>query len=497
MADIRKETVSGAKWQLLQRLTLEPVQLLYSMLLARLLTPADMGILGLTAIFFAIANTLSQAGFGAALVRKQDRTDKDINTVFWFNVAVSATLGLGLGLVSPWFAEFYHQPELLWLTRASAAILFLNSFTSVHITLFSCRRDFKTPAIISFCATITGMPICLLTAWLGWGVWALMAQQMTIAVLNMAAYWYLSPWKPRFVFSRASFRELFAFSSKLALSGLIDTFYRNIRTFIIGKFYSPATLGYYTRGTHAAEMLPLTFSGVLSSISYPILATIQNDDEHLRNAYRKYIQVSTLIIAWCAMFTCAMAEPFIAVLYGSQWGECIPFVRIAGLLWTMTHINGINLNLLKVKGRSDLFLRLEIIKKSLSLLLLFYAATISPIAICWAAFIYSQCAIFLNSTFSGRLIGLSWLKQQRDYLPYVFLSALVWCPGYLLTLTSINIFLQLVLGGITALVLYVGTLQLLHDSAYRELLITIQGLPKLKQFPRLLRVVETMSRMAA
>lgn len=490
MADLRKETVSGAKWQLLQKFTLEPLQLVYAMLLARLLTPTEMGILGLTAIFFAVATTLSEAGFGAALIRKQDRTDKDINTVFWFNLLISGLLGLGLSLASPWFATFYNQPQLLWLTRASAFCLFLNSVTSVHVTLYSCRLDFKTPALVQFISTIVGMPVCLTTAWLGWGVWALMAQQLTVVIITTVSYWCLSPWKPRFVFSYASFRELFGFSSKLVLGGLLDTLYRNARTFIIGKFYSAAMLGYYTRGSHLTDMLPITFSRVLNNISYPILSTIQNNDKRLSIAYRKYIQISTMGIAWFGMCAGAMATPLVRIVYGEQWLPCVPYMRILAIFISMAHINAINCNLLKVKGKSGLMLRLEICKKGISLSMLFYASTISVEAICWAMVIYSQCALFLNCTFAGKLIGLSWLKQQRDYLPYVFLSALSWMPGYFITqATELPAIAQMILGGLSSFTLYFGTLQLLRDSAYHDVLVSLYDTPKLASFPRVCSVL--------
>lgn len=497
MADLRKETISGAKWQLLQKFTLEPLQLVYAMLLARLLTPAEMGILGLTAIFFAVAATLSEAGFGAALIRKLDRTDEDINTVFWTNVGISAIMASLLALAAPWFAEFFRQPELLWLTRCSAALLFFNSLTSVHMTLFSCRRDFKTPAIIQFCVSVIAMPLCLMTAWLGWGVWALMTQQATVSLLTMLGFWWASPWKPSFIFSRASFRALFAFGGNLMLIGLLDTLYGNARTFVIGKFYSAAQLGYFTRGAHLADMVPTTISRVLKNISYPILSTVQNDTERLCNAYRKYIQISTLAIAWVALGVCCMAEPLVQIVYGSQWADCVPYVRLIALFSSMAHINGINTNLLKVKGRSDLFLRLEIVKKLISLGMMFYAATISVAAICWAMILYSQLAIFLNSTFSGGMIGLGWLKQQRDYLPYVFLSALSWLPGYFITLLPLHELVQLPLGGLCAFILYFGTLQLLRDSAYHDILISLHDSPKLGNFPRIANVLGKLVQWSA
>lgn len=497
MADIRKETISGAKWQLLQKFTLEPLQLVYAMLLARLITPEEMGILGLTAIFFAVAATLSEAGFGAALIRKLDRTDEDINTVFWTNVGISAAMASLLALAAPWFAEFYEQPELLWLTRCSAVLMFFHSLTSVHMTLFSCRRDFKTPALIQFCVSVTAMPVCLFTAWLGWGVWALMVQQATVSILTMLAFWWASPWKPRLIFSVSSFRTLFAFGGNLMLTGLLDTLYSNARTFVIGKFYSAAMLGYYTRGAHLSNMVPLTINRVLNGISYPVLAQVQNDNDRLRNAYRKYIQISTLGIAWVSMCACAMAEPVVQVVYGAQWEGCVPYVRLVAILMSMAHINTINTSLLKVKGRSDLFLRLEIFKKLVSLGMMFYAATISVVAICWAMILYSQLAIFLNSTFSGSMIGLGWLKQQRDYLPYVFLSALSWVPGYFITLLPLHALVQLPLGGLCAFILYFGTLQLLRDSAYHDILISLHDSPKLARFPRIGGVLDTLVRWSA
>lgn len=474
MSNIKKETISGAKWGMLQKFTMQPIQLVYGMVLARLITPQEMGIMGLTAIFFAIASQLANAGFGAALIRKIDRTEADCSTMFWFNVGMSFLVSLTLFLLAPWFTRFYNQPELLWLTRASAFNMFISSTASVHWTLYQCRRDFKTPAIVGCITSIAGMPVCLTLAWLGWGVWALMWQGIFSTLLSLTIVWCISPWKPRFLFSGASFRELFCFGSKLALSGMLHVFYQNIRTFIIGKFYKPSQLGLYNRGEHLAYLVPQTISGILGAVSYPVLSTIQNDDERLCQAYRKYIRISTLVIAFLSVLLASICYPAIELLYGANWVECAIFLQILTISGSTDHICVINLNLLMVKGRSDLFLRLEIIKKSISLMMLFYAATISVEAICWASAIYSQIAIFINTYYTGKILGLTWWKQQKDYLPYFAQAALACIPAYLLTTTGWPAFVQVTLGGASAFILYFGSLHLRKEESYVELYNTLR-----------------------
>lgn len=475
MSSVKRETISGAKWGMLQKLTMQPLQLVYGMVLARLITPEEMGIMGLTAIFFAIAGQLASAGFGAALVRKLDRTEADTSTAFWFNLGMSFLMGGILFLLAPWFASFYNQPELLWLTRVSAIMMFINSSTSVHWTLYQCRRDFKTPAIVSCITSIACMPLCLVLAWQGWGVWAVMWQGVFGSLLTLTIIWCISPWRPKFIFSRNSFRVLFGFGSKLALSGMLHVVYQNIRTFIIGKFYSPAQLGLYNRGEHVASVIPTTLAGILGSVTYPILSTLQNDDEHLCRAYRKYIKITTLPIAFFTILLICMATPAIRLFYGEEWVSCAIFLQIVAIAYSVDHVASINLNLLMVKGRSDLFLRLEIIKKTISLGLLTYAATISVEAICWAGAAYSQIALYINTYYTGKLLKLTWWRQQKDYLPYFLMAGVACIPAWLISQTEWHAFPQLALGSTCAFVLYFGSLHLIRETAYAELYSILRG----------------------
>lgn len=468
MANVKQETVSGVKWGLIQKCTLQPLQFVYSIIIARLISPEEFGILGLTAIFFAVAGTLADAGFGAALIRKQDRTEADCSTIFWTNWGMSCLLGGILFFLAPFFADWYHQPELLWLTRVSAIMMAVTCTGSVHWALYSARRDFKTPAIVNTSVAILGMPICATLAYYGFSIWSVVIANAVSSIVSLATVWILSPWKPKPIWSLASFKELFGFGSKLAGSYLLHTLYMESRTFIIGKFFSPAQLGYYTRGAHMAQMVPQTIDGMLSSVTYPILSTLQNEDDRLNLIYRKYVQVTSFPIMWGVFLIAALAEPLICVLYGDNWLPAARYAQIVCFSWYCVHVSSINLNLLKVKGRSDILLYLEIVKKTVAVGTMIYAATISVDAICWAAVICNQFSLCLNCYFSASLIKRSWWNQQKDYLPYFVCGILANVPAYIITMTGLPHIAMLALGGIVSVVLYLGMMLLIKDAALQE-----------------------------
>lgn len=475
MGRVAKETFNGMRWMLLQKCTLQPLNLVFMMFLARLVTPEEIGILGLTAIFFAIAGSLASCGFGSALIRKQDRTEEDINTMFWFNAGMSLLMGITLFLCAPLFVNFFHQPALLWLTRASACMMFFNSLSSVHFTLYSCRRDFKTPAIVQTCITILSMPLCIGLAYAGWGSWAIMTQGIFTGLTSLIIIWIVSPWKPRFLFSKNSFCEMFGYGSKLALSGLLDTGFMNVRNLVIGRFYSPADLAYYDRGQHLASVFPTTFCGMLSSVTFPILATLQDDPNRLRHIYRKYLRLFTLSITWICLCLAAYAKPLIYVMYGSQWNQAVVFTELVCLTYASYHIHIINLNLLQVLGRSDLFLRLEVIKKIMALAVMIYCATISVIAMCVGAVICSIVSLYINSYFTKRLINMTIWQQLMDYTPLFLLAfATTWIPAYFITQLPIWPIAQLAIGGVSSAVLYFAILFITKNGSLTETLKILQ-----------------------
>lgn len=471
MGRVANETLSGLKWGMLQKLTLQPLQLVYSAILARLLTPTEMGIMGLTSIFFAVAGVLASAGFGAALIRKIDRTEDDINTMFWFNLGMSSLMALLLWSAAPWFVDFFHQPLLLWLTRISAVMMFLNSSASVHWCLYSCRRDFKTPAIVNTITALIGMPVCLGLAYYDFGVWALSIQGVVVGLANLGIVWVISPWKPSFRFSWTSFRALFGFGSKLAASAVLDTAYTNCRSLIIGRLYSPADLAFYQRGAHLSSVGPITVCNILGGVLLPVLSTLQNEPDRLRNVYRQYLRLFTVTVTWFCMLMAAMSESFVEFMYGEQWAAAVPYCRVLCISYAVYHLQVINLNLLQVKGRSDLFLRLEIIKKILGVSMLIAMANISVFAICCGSVVLSYICLFINSYYTKGEINMSVWQQMGDYLPLAGLAVLcTWGPAYLCNYLPCKAFFRLAIGGTLSFVCYFGLLYLLKSTTLNLLL---------------------------
>lgn len=466
MASVREETFRGIKWGLIQKCTMQPVQFLYGIILARLITPGEMGILGLTAIFFAIAGQLQNCGFGMALIRKQDRTDEDINTVFWFNVVMSFILSLGLFLAAPWFVTFFNQPALLNLTRVSALLMFLGSTGSVHWTLYQARRDFKTPAIVSMCTTLVGMPFTIWAAFTGWSYWAPMLQGIISGLLGLIIIWIISPWKPRFIFSWTAFRDFFSFGSKLVITGISSSVYDNLKGLFIGRLYSPADLGLYNRAWSLAHMPRGTVNGLITSVSYPILATLQDDNRQLWAVYNKYIRTTSLIIFFISCTLIALAHPIVSFIYGANWVPCIPYVQLILTGAMCCHFCEINSNLLMVKGRSDTILKLEIIHKTISIMLIVPACFLSVLAMCWASVCFVPFGILANAYFTKRFFGVSLWQQLKSFLPYLMMAVIANIPGYLLTQTGTSFLLQIILGGILALSIYLLLLIITRDSAY-------------------------------
>ncbi len=475
MASVREETARGVKWGLIQKCTMQPVQFLYGIILARLISPEEMGILGLTAIFFAIAGQLQQCGFGKALIRKQERTEEDICTVFWFNVAMSFVFSLALFLAAQWFVWFFNQPALLNLTRVSALLMFLNSTGSVHWTLYQARRDFKTPAIVSMVTTLVAMPFTIWAAYAGWSYWAPMLQGIISGTLSLITIWIISPWKPKFKFSPQSFHDFFKYGINLTMSGLLITAYQHIRTFIIGKFYSPAQLAYFSRGEHTCSM-PLTlFDSALGPVTFPILATLQNNPERLKHVYRQYIRVTAIVVEWGMITLAANSNSIILFLYGAAWQPAAIYAQILCLGWMFNPLLGLNMNILAVLGRTDLTLKFEIILRTFSISAMLIAAIFSVQALCWAAVASATFALVLSCFLVSRISPVKFTDLVQSFFPYLLLSLIVNIPAYIINFQPWAPIVQLLVGGTLSFSLYALILWKKQDPAAELILSLIKG----------------------
>lgn len=482
MGSVKEETIRGAKWGFINRLTMQPLFFIYGIILARLVSPAEMGILGLTAIFFAYAGILKECGFGMALIRSLDRTEEDCSTVFWFNMGVSFLLAVLFFFAAPWLADFFRQPALVALTRVSALMMFLNSSMSVHWALYTARRDFKTPALVSMVTSIIAMPFALWAAFAGWSYWAVYMQTLISSSLSIIVVWVISPWRPRFIFSRTSFRKLFSFSSNLLAYSFITTTCNESRSFLIGKFYSPAQLALFSRAFRLCSLPLNSLQSILQQVAYPVLAQLQNDEERLNASYHKFMRMTFLVILWMMITLSINSYPIIYTLYGERWASCAPYALILCLGLMFNPFTSLAYDYLAIKGRSDYIMRSSLISNICELSILIAGACISVMGVCVASMINAALASYIYALHITKISKMGLWAQYRDFFPYALMSLLVNIPSALLVWWQpLPLPVCAVLGPILAFILYSVILAKRKDASYRELVSTGFATPLGKQ----------------
>lgn len=467
---LKHKTVRGTVWSTVERFSIQGISFLVMIIMARILTPADYGLIGMLTVFIAVSQSLVDSGFSQALIRKLDRSEVDNSTVFYFNIVVGLLLYLLLFVCAPLIADFYDQPMLVPLTRVLSLGIPVNSLVVVHRALLTVDIDFKTQAKASLVAALVSGIVGIAMAYGGFGVWSIVAYQLSSLFINMLLLWILFRWKPEWIFSWRSFRELFGFGSKLALSGIIDTIYRNIYLIVIGKFFNTADLGYYTRAQQFADFPSANVSGIIQRVTYPVLCTIQNDDERLRDVYRRFLRLSAFVVFPLMIGLAAVAHPFIILVLTEKWEFTAVLLQIMCLYMMWYPVHAINLNLLQVKGRSDLFLKLEIIKKIVGVTILCVTLPFGLIAMCWGGVLSSILSLVINTHYTGILIQVGFLRQIRDLVPTMIYSllmgVLVWT---IVSLVESNL-LALILGVGAGVVFYLGMARLTNSADLKELI---------------------------
>jgi O-antigen/teichoic acid export membrane protein len=450
MNDLKTKTVKGVFWSSIERFSIQGIQFFLGIVMARLLFPSDYGLIGMLTIFLAVSQSFIDSGFSNALIRKQNRTEEDFSTVFYFNIVVGLFFYLILFFCSPYIAKFYNAPILENLTKVVALNIFINSLTIVQRAKFTIKVDFKTQTKSSLLAVIISGTIGIMMAYKGFGVWALAVPSIISSIINMIMLWIYSKWIPLRTFSVASFKELFAYGSRLLFSGLLDTIYSNLYTLVIGKKFSKVDLGYYTRADSLSQFPSSNITGILQRVTFPVLSSIQDDNIKLREAYRKLLRLSAFVIFPLMVGLAAIADPFIRFVLTDKWERVILLLQILCIARMWYPVHAINLNLLQVKGRSDLFLRLEIIKKIIGIIVLCVTIPLGVIAMCVGLIFTSIVALIINTYYTGKLINVGYFKQMKDLLPILFYSfsmgALVWGITKLFHSNIVNLVLGVCFG---------------------------------------------------
>lgn len=472
---LKKKTVKGTLWSSIERFSVQGISFIVMIIMARILTPADYGLVGMIAIFMAISQSLIDSGFSQALIRKQDRSEVDNSTVFYFNIAIGISLYLILFFCAPLIAKFYKEPRLITITRVIGLNLIFNSLSVVQRALYTINLNFKTQAKATLIGAIVSGGMGIWMAYSGYGVWAIVIQQITNFALISICLWIFSKWRPILAFSKESFKELFNFGSKLLASGLINTIYNNLYLIIIGKIFRASDLGYYTRAHQFTDFASSNLTGILQRVSYPVLCTIQTEDTRLADVYRRLLRISAYIIFPLMMGLAAVARPMVLTILTEKWLFAATLIvpLCFSQMWYPVH--AINLNLLQVKGRSDLFLRLEIIKKIIGIVVICITIPMGLVAMCWGTVFNSIIALIINTHYTGELIHLGFLKQMWDLLPILLLSigtgVVVWLSISFLALPPA---LLLATGLIEGIAIYVLGSKIFHFNEFSELLAIIR-----------------------
>jgi O-antigen/teichoic acid export membrane protein len=466
---LKKKTVTGLFWSFTDSFSNQALLFIIGIILARLLSPKEFGLIGMITVFIAVSESFINSGFSQALIRKKECTDTDLSTVFYFNLAVGILFFLILTLSAPVISRFFKEPQLINLIRILSIVLIIDALTMIQRTTLIKRIDFKLQAKVSVISTIFSGIVGITLAYTGFGVWSLVAKKLSQQAMNSILLWFWNYWRPILIFSKKSFSELFSFGSKLLVSGLIDTIYNNLYYLIIGKYFSAVELGYYTRADQFKDLPSKNINGIISKVSYPVLVQLNDDPEKLKTGYKRIIK-STMYITFILMaLLAAVAEPLILTLIGEKWSPAVVYLQLLCFVGAMYPLHSLNLSMLNVKGRSDLFLRLEIVKKIMAVPIIISGVLWGMKIMIIGMWVNSLIAYYINSYYSGRLINYAMRQQITDIVPSLlfalFLGITVMITGWILPIGNlIKLIIQLLVGGI--LIFSIGELFRVESYLY-------------------------------
>ncbi|UDN36154.1 lipopolysaccharide biosynthesis protein [Proteus sp. NMG38-2] len=444
MNDLQQKTTNSLKWSAIERLSTQAVQLSVMLILGRMLGPVAFGLIGMLAIFIAISQTLVDSGFSNALIRKKIKTESDYSTTFYFNIFISFLCYTTLYISAPYIADFYKQPQLEILTKVQGLIVIINAFSMIQRTKLIINMNFKTQAKASLISVLLSSILSIFTAYLGFGVWALIIQTLSFSILNTILLNIYSPWLPKKTFSKRSFKYLFSFGSKLLLSNLIDTIYNNIYQIIIGRIFSASQLGLFSQAKNLSYIPAMTLTSVIQRVTYPMLSHINNSNKNFDSIYLLTLKLTATIVFPLLMGLAIISQPLISIILGENWSYAATLLSILCVGYMLYPIHAINLNLLQVKGRSDLFLKLEIIKKLIVTAVLIVTVPLGLEAICIGIVAQSYLALLINTYYTGKLTSINIKKQCKSIFPIWLITIICSLLSWGLSINIENIHAKLI-----------------------------------------------------
>lgn len=466
---LKEKTVKGTFWSAVDAFMGQGVVFIVGIVLARILSPEEYGLIGIVTIFTTILLSVVDSGFSNSLIRKQEVTDADYSTLFYFNLIVSVILYFVLYVSANWIAVFFDRPQLVPIIRVMGFLLFFQALSIVQYVILSRKIDFKTKTKANiYSAVISGL-VGIVMAFTGFGVWALVMQQLTRQGLYSIFLWLFNRWWPNARISYASFRYMWGFGWKILLSGLLSISWNQLYQAVVAKFYSPATLGQYSRAKDYSSIFSSNLTSIVQRVSYPVLAQIQDDRERMISGYRRIIKTTMFLTAICMIFIGAVSEPLIYCLIGPKWNQAATFLPLICISMSLYPLHAINLNMLQVQNRTDIFLYLEIIKKFIALGPLCLGIFVGIYWMLVGSIVVGIVSFFLNSYYTGKKLGYSSWMQLRDIAPSYCIAFIIAFSVYFIKYLPISNWIVLPLQVIVAVGVFYVICEKIGLEEYREI----------------------------
>ena len=467
--------MSGLIWRLLERVGAQGVQFIVSLVLARLLAPEVFGTIALINVLIAILEVFVDSGLGNSLIQKKEADDLDFSTVFYFNILICCLLYGGMFLAAPAIADFYNLPDITAPVRAISLILVISGVKNVQQAYVSRTMQFRLFFYATLCGTIGAAVLGIWMAFAGFGIWALIAQSLFNSTVDTIVLWCTVKWRPKRMFSWERLKILFSFGWKLLVSSLLDTGYTRLREMIIGKLYSPASLAFYEKGGNFPAIIVNNINASINSVLFPAMSSEQDNKARIRNFTRRAIKTSSYVMWPMMMGLSACADSIVTILLTEKWLPCVPFLRIFCITYAFYPIHTANLNAIKAMGRSDIFLRLEIIKKAIGLMLLLITMRYGVMAMAYSLLISSLASQIINSWPNRKLLDYHYGEQIRDIMPSIVLSVVMFVIVWLMRVLQLNIIITFILQVIVGIIIYVGGSILFKIDSFAYLFSILKG----------------------
>lgn len=455
--DLKSKVFSSLIWKFLERGGTQGIQFIIQLFLARLLTPSDYGTIALITIFINIAGVFIDSGFNTALIQQKEIDEEDISSVFYTSLIVAIIMYIILYFIAPLIANFYRVQELIDIIRVLAITLIIGVFNSIQSAIISKKMEFKSFFFSNLGAIVISGIVGVILAYRGFGVWALVYQQIISQIVIFIILNLIVKWRPRLLFSIKKVKKLFSYGSKLLCSGLIDTVYRNIVGLIVGRAYSSTMLAYYNRGDTFPALIVGNINGSIQAVIFPALASVQHDKEKVKELMRRAVTTSSFIVFPAMLGLMAIAEPMIKLILTDKWLPCVPYLRVFCLSYALWPIHTANLQAINAIGRSDIFLKLEIVKKIVGISILLITSRYSPYMMALGVVFSGVISSFINSYPNKKLLSYSYLEQMKDVLPSLILSIIMGEIAYSVVLLKfsnlLTITIQIFLGGFSYILL--------------------------------------------